>query len=126
MVKIAGRAIKNLRHANDTTTIAEDPTHLKLLVNKEKHSRAEIGLELNLAKTEVMTTGKSQLFTIDGQDLEIVECYTSLGLIFTKDGMRTIKLKEESSWEKLQEQGRKGSPVCGGWTTSKVYWTLSK
>ena len=49
--------------------ITEDPNNLELLVNKVKHASAEVGLELNLAKTKVMTTRKSKIFKIDGQDL---------------------------------------------------------
>jgi hypothetical protein len=45
---------------------------LELLVNKIKHASAEFGVDLNLAKTKAMTTGKSQIFKIDGQVLEIV------------------------------------------------------
>ena len=44
-------------------------------------------------KQKVMTTGKSQIFKIDGQDLELVECYTFLGSIVTKDGVCTKEIK---------------------------------
>ena len=66
-VKISGRIINDLRYADDTTIIAEDPNDLEVLVNKIKHASAEVGLELNMAKTKVMTTGKNQIFKIDGQ-----------------------------------------------------------
>ena len=46
-------------HADDTTIIAGDPNNLELLVNKVKDASAEVYFELNLAKTKVMTTGKS-------------------------------------------------------------------
>ena len=35
----------------------------------------------------------NQILKIDGQDLEIVECYTFLGSIVTKDGMCTKEIK---------------------------------
>ena len=41
-VKIGGRVINNLRYADDTTIIAEDPNDLQLLVNKIKHASAEV------------------------------------------------------------------------------------
>ena len=68
-VKIDGRVINKLRYADYTMIITEDPNNLELLVNKVKHASAEVGLELNLAKTKVMTTRKSKIFKIDGQDL---------------------------------------------------------
>jgi hypothetical protein len=66
---------------------------LKLLQNKVEHASAEVGLELNLATNKVMTTGKSQMFKIDGRYLELLECYTFLGSIITKDGMCTEEIK---------------------------------
>ena len=36
----------------------------------------------------------NQILKIDGQDLEIVECYTFLGSIVTKDGMCTKEIKK--------------------------------
>jgi Reverse transcriptase (RNA-dependent DNA polymerase). len=48
-----------VRYVDDATIIAEDPNDLELLVNKVKHASAEVGLELNLAKTKELTTGKS-------------------------------------------------------------------
>jgi Reverse transcriptase (RNA-dependent DNA polymerase). len=65
-VKIGGRVINNLRYADDTTIIAEDPKDLKLLMNKIIHASAGVGLELNLAKIKVMTTGKNQIFKLNG------------------------------------------------------------
>ena len=62
-------------------------------MNKIKHASAEVDLELNLAKTKVMTTGKNQILKIEGQVLEIVECYTFLGSIVTKDDMCMKEIK---------------------------------
>ena len=78
-VKIGGRVINNLRYADNTTIIVGDTNDLELLVNKVKDASAEVSLDLNLAKTKVMTIGKSQIFKIDGQDLELVEYYNFLG-----------------------------------------------
>ena len=82
--------INNLRYADGTTIIAEDPNDLELPVNKVKHANAEVDLELNVAKT------KSQIFKINGQDLEIEECckcYIFLGSIVIKDGMCIKEIK---------------------------------
>lgn len=41
---------------------------------------------LNLKKTKIMTTGTLNKFTLDGTEIEIVNCYTFLGTIISRDG----------------------------------------
>ena len=45
-IKIAGRNIKNLRYADDTTFMAESEEELKSLLMKEE--REKVGLKLNI------------------------------------------------------------------------------
>ena len=75
---------------------------MQLLVNKVKQASTKVGLELNLAKkkTKVMTKGKSQILKIDGQELDVVECYTFLGSIVTKDHMCTKEIKRRTMMAK--------------------------
>ena len=40
-----------------------------------------------------MTTGKCQIFKIDGQNIELVQCYTFLGWTVTKEGMCTMEIQ---------------------------------
>ena len=56
-IKIAGRNINNLRHADDTTVMAESKEELKSLLVKVKES--EKGLKLNIQKTNIMASGLS-------------------------------------------------------------------
>ena len=46
-IKIAGRNINNLRHADDTTLMAESK-ELKRLLLKVKEEREKVGLKLNI------------------------------------------------------------------------------
>ena len=46
-IKIAGRNINNLRHADDTTLMAESEEELKSLLMKVKEEREKVGLKLN-------------------------------------------------------------------------------
>ena len=46
-IKIAGRNINNLRHAEDTTLMAESEEELKCLLMKVKEGSEKIGLKLN-------------------------------------------------------------------------------
>ena len=47
-IKIAGRNINNLRHADDTTLMAESEEELKSLLMKEES--VKVGLKLNIQK----------------------------------------------------------------------------
>ena len=55
-VKIAGRNI-NLRHADDTTLMAESKEELKSLLMKVKEESGKVGLKLNIQKTKIMASG---------------------------------------------------------------------
>ena len=47
-IKMAGRNISNLRHANDTTLMPESEEQLKSLLMKVKEEREKAGLKLNI------------------------------------------------------------------------------
>ena len=49
-IKIAGRNIKNLRHADDSTLMAESEGELKSLLMKVKEEGEKLGLKLNIRK----------------------------------------------------------------------------
>ena len=56
-IKIAGRNINKLRHADDTTFMAESKEELKSLVMKVKEESKNIGLKLNIQKTKIVASG---------------------------------------------------------------------
>ena len=49
-IKIAGRNINNLRHADDTTLMAESEEELKSLLMKVKEESEKVGLKFNFRK----------------------------------------------------------------------------
>ena len=49
-IKVAGRNINNLRHADNTTLTAESDEELKSLLMKVKEVSEKVGLELNIWK----------------------------------------------------------------------------
>ena len=49
-IKIAGRSMNNLRHADDTTLMAENEEELKSLLLKVKEESENAGLKLNIKK----------------------------------------------------------------------------
>ena len=52
-IKIAGRNINNLRHAHDTTLMAESE-ELKSILMKVKEESEKAGIKLNIQKTSIM------------------------------------------------------------------------
>ena len=57
MLLIAGRNINNLRHADDTTLMAEIKEELKSLLMKVKDESEKVGLKLNIQKMKIMVSG---------------------------------------------------------------------
>ena len=55
-IKIAGRNIKNLRYANDTTLMAESEEEIKNLLMKVKEESENVGLKLNFQKNKIMAS----------------------------------------------------------------------
>ena len=49
-IKITGRNINNLRHADDTTVMIESKEELKSLLMKVKEDSEKVGLQLNIQK----------------------------------------------------------------------------
>ena len=56
-IKIAGRNINNLRHADDTTLMAESEEELKSLLMEVREESEKVGLKLNIQKTKIMASG---------------------------------------------------------------------
>ena len=53
-IKIARRNINNLRHADDTTLVAESEEELKSLLMKVKEESEKAGLKFSIQKTKIM------------------------------------------------------------------------
>ena len=66
-IKIAGRNIKNLRYADDTTLMAESEEDLKSLLIKVKEESEKVGLKLNIQKTKIMASSPITSWEIDGE-----------------------------------------------------------
>ena len=71
-IKIAGRNGHNLRHADDTTLMAESEEELKSLLKKVKEESEKVGLKLNIQKTKIMASGPITSRQIDGKTVETV------------------------------------------------------
>ena len=74
-MKIAGRNINNLRHADGITLMAESKEELKNLLMKVKEESGKAGLKLKIQKTKIMVSGPITSWQIDGETMEIVRLY---------------------------------------------------
>ena len=53
-IKISGRNINNLRHADDTILMAESEEEVKSLMIKVKEESEKVDLKLNIQKTKII------------------------------------------------------------------------
>ena len=79
-IKIARRNINNLRHADDTTLMAERKEELKSLLMKVKEESEKLGLKLNIQKTKIMASGPITSWQIDGETVKTVADFIFGGL----------------------------------------------
>ena len=56
-IKIARKNINNLRYKEDTTLMAESEEELNSLLMKVKEENENVGLKLNIQKTEIKASG---------------------------------------------------------------------
>ena len=84
-IKIAGRNTNNLRHADDTTLMAESKEELKSFLMKVKEESEKVGLKLNIQKTKIMASGPITPWQIDGETVKTVADFIFLGSKFTAE-----------------------------------------
>ena len=84
-IKIAGRNINNLRHADDITLMAESE-ELKSLLMKVKEESEKVGLKLNIQKTKIMSSSSITSWQVDGETVETGSDFIFLGSKITADG----------------------------------------
>ena len=92
-IKIAGRNISNLRHADDNTFMAESEEELKSLLMKVKEESEKVGLKLNIQKTKTLSSGPITSWQMDGEAMETVRDFILGGSKITADGDCSHEIK---------------------------------
>ena len=92
-IKIARRNINNFRYADDTTFMVESKEELKSLLMKVKEESEKVGLKLNIQKTKIMASGSITSWQIDGETMDTVSDFISLGSKITANGDCSHKIK---------------------------------
>ena len=92
-IKISGRNINNPKYADGTTLMAESKEELKSLLMKVKEESEKVGLKLNIQKTKIMASGVITTWQIDGETMETVTDFISLGSKITAEGDCSHEIK---------------------------------
>ena len=84
---MAGSNVSNLRlkYADDTTIMAESKEELKSLLIKVKEGSEKAGLKLNIQETKITASGPITSWQTDGETMETVTNFISLGSKITED-----------------------------------------
>ena len=73
--------------------MAESEEELKSLLMKVKEESEKVSLKLNIQKTKIMASGPITSWQIDGETVEIVSDFISLGSTITADGDCSHEIK---------------------------------
>ena len=95
-IKTARKNINNLRYADDTTLMSESKKELKSLLMKVKEESEKVGLKLIIHKTKIMASSPITSWQIDGETVETVADFISLGSKITADGDCSHEIKRRS------------------------------
>ena len=114
-IKIAGGNINTLRHADDSTLMAESEEELKSLLMKVKEESEKVGFKLIIQKMKIMASGPITSWQIDGETVETVTDFIFLGSKITADGDCRHEIKRrfflrrkamtnlDSIWQKVKK-----------------------
>ena len=92
-IKIAGKNINNLRHADDTTLMGKSEKELKNLLIRVKEESEKAGLKLSIQKTKILALSPITSWQIDGEKVKTMTDFTFLGSKITVDGDCSHKIK---------------------------------
>ena len=92
-IKIARRNVNNLRYVDDTTLMAESKEELKSLLMGVKEEGEKACLKLNIQKTKITASSSITSWQIEGEKVEAVIYFISLGSKITVDGDSSHEIK---------------------------------
>ena len=98
--------INNLRYADDTVLLAEDPMFLQALLPAVNEKGKPYGMEMNIIKTKSMVISrKSQrlklVSVVEGKPIQQVDRMVYLGYMATEDGKCDKEIKRRIGLQEL-------------------------
>ena len=97
--RLPGEIINNLRYVDDIILMAESEEELKSLLMKVEEESENVGLKLNIQKTEIMASGSITSWQIGEETLETVVDFIFLSSKITADGDCSHEYKDAYSLE---------------------------
>ena len=91
IVSIGGRAITNLRFADDIDRLAGQEQELVKLINNLEEASMTYGMRVSAEKTQLMTISTNDIrtdITIDNKKLETVRSFRCLGAVVLDEGSK--------------------------------------
>ena len=82
-----------LVNLTESSVMAESDEELKSLLMKVREESEKVGLNLNIQKTKIMASGPITSWQIDGETVETVADFISLGFKITADGDCSHEIK---------------------------------
>ena len=96
-IKVNGKSINKIRYADDTVLIADSIEELESLVDRVNSEGQKYGLEINVAKTKLMTISRGEHpdahLTINGNHVERVREFKYLGTYISEQLEPEIETK---------------------------------
>ena len=92
-IKIAGRNISNIRHADNTILMAESEEKLKSLLLRVKEENGKASLKFSIQKPKIMASSPITSWQIDGETVETVTNVIFLGSKITANGDCSHEIK---------------------------------
>ena len=94
-IKISGRNINNIRYLDDISLTAESKEEVKSLLIWVKEESEKAVLKLNIQKTMIMKSGPITSWQIEGEKVEAVTDFLSLGSKIFADGDYSQELEDD-------------------------------
>ena len=92
-IKVVKRFSNNLRYSDDTTLLAESKEALKTFLIRMKYKSEIAGLRLNIQNTKIVASGPNISWQIDGEKVDTMTDFISLGSKITADGDCRYEIK---------------------------------
>jgi len=123
-IKIARRNINSLRHAEDTTIMAESKKELKSLLMKVKEESEIASFKLNIQKTKIMASSPITSWQIDGETMETVSDFIFLGSKIPANGDCSHEIKTLAPWKKSYDKPRHTVEKAMAPHSSSLAWKI--
>ncbi|PZC78256.1 hypothetical protein B5X24_HaOG202328 [Helicoverpa armigera] len=100
-IAIGSKRLTNLRFADDIVLFASTSEELQQMLQDLSMASREVGLQMNMNKTQTMTNSTKRRVEVDGQALHYVDEYIYMGQLvsFENRKQREIDRRIENAWK---------------------------